>query len=242
LSPSTLPTEPPANLQQLLALRTKYRWQYQDCDARLIYLRSHLSAGSGIEGRFSTLERTLKDSTRSMLAARHEYAAAQQAMEELNQATADRKDTAEVRAAVRSDPIVLELRRRLNEAEIQLAIAGKSGRKKEDLEIERTVLSERLATVRAEVAADEGVSVAGDVARRVERASHEQKRLERLVDRYKQELTDFTNMRASYYAIQESQRRNADQLRAINDQLSELQIRTPQTTPTKLQTGETGYH
>lgn len=225
---ATRPTASPditsrQQVEQLLQLRKKYQAQYQQTAASLVHILTQIEAtGSGVFSPVTSLERQIADNDHALQLARDEQRLAQHSLEDMNQAAAEKKESAGVRDAVRADPIVLELRRRLNETEIQLAIVAKSGAKKETLEIERTVLGERLIAVRNQVSDEARVNLTDDLTRQAARASVEEKRLEKVRDDSRRSLGDVTNRLAAYYTLESEQKQNTELMKAVDAQLTAL--------------------
>lgn len=216
--------------QQLLALREKYQAQYQKTAANLDHMRVQMqSTGSGVFSPVTALERQIADDDHALQLAQDERRLAQHSLEDMHQAAAEKKESPGVRDAVRADPIVLELRRRLNETEIQLAIAAKSGAKKVDLEIERTVLVERLVAVRNQVSDEARINLTDDLTRQASRASVEQKRLEIVRDDNRRSLGEATNRLVTYFSLESEQKQNSELMKAVDAQLTALDATRPPT-------------
>jgi Na+-transporting methylmalonyl-CoA/oxaloacetate decarboxylase gamma subunit len=212
-----------ARVAILVLMQTQYRAEYQETDMKLMRLRMQATAlGYVGPGRPSTLELRLIEALRALRVAEKEHRASRIRLEDVRTALGAGEDPVEVVKVVRADPRVRELQHRVDEAEIRLAIAAKSGVPVSPMEIERDVLVKRLADLRSETTTEARASVLDSLMRHVAAVGKEQKTREEQVDQYTQDMGEMNNQLSSLRYAEKSQDRLIKKLWAIDDELVEL--------------------
>ena len=219
----------------LKKLRNKYRLSYQELDARLTHLRGKIIEpyGQSLETRTSLIDQRLKQTVEDQRAAAKELRAVTGQLAAVKQLLAAGKDPAELTAALRADERIVALEKQLDDVEVRLALAAADGRPALDLSRERDILARRFDERALPARTRARDAILEDLARRKAAAEHEVKALDEHMASRLQDLGDVNIQLAEYKRADEAQVQNAAMLRALDDEITSLDVfvETPYSEP-----------
>ena len=212
--------------QMLNTIKIKTTMRLKDLSAEMKEMQIRINVDGGSIGKPGVKETELSKLVSELVAKQLELGKDRAAYDALAEALREGKVPAAVDAVLAQDPRVAELQRRVDDADVRLAVARAKVNEKDpavtEAEAASRVLKDKLESVKAEVIAKTRATLLEEAQSRLNRSELTLQGLAKRVDLLKPDLGDLNNSAVLYYSLEEEKKGLQQRLRSVVEQLENI--------------------